>query len=66
VIAILLGLVLSITLEIYQYFVSFRIADHRDVIYDTLGSMIGAILTYVTFLNLDALEKERKKRFRIS
>jgi glycopeptide antibiotics resistance protein len=66
VIAVLLGLVLSISLEIYQYFVSFRIADHMDVIYDTLGSMIGAMLMYVTFLNLDALEKEREKRIKVS
>lgn len=61
VIAIMLGLVLSITLEIYQYYVSFRIADHRDVMYDTMGSLIGAALMYVTFLNLDAIEKEKKR-----
>jgi VanZ like family len=44
VLTILLGLSFSLIIEGWQYFLPSRVADVNDVIYNTLGATLGALL----------------------
>ena len=44
VLTILLGFSFSIGIEAWQYFLPSRVADINDVIWNTLGTIIGALL----------------------
>lgn len=44
VLTILLGLTFSVAIEAWQYFLPTRVADINDIIWNTAGTIIGAIL----------------------
>lgn len=44
VLTILLGLTFSLSIEAYQYFLPTRVADINDIIWNTSGTILGAIL----------------------
>jgi glycopeptide antibiotics resistance protein len=47
VLTILLGFSLTVTIEGYQYFLPSRVADVNDVIWNTAGTVVGAILGHM-------------------
>jgi glycopeptide antibiotics resistance protein len=47
VLTILLGLTLSLGIEAWQYFLPSRVADVNDVIWNTVGTMFGAVLGHM-------------------
>jgi glycopeptide antibiotics resistance protein len=47
VLTILLGLTFTLGIEAYQYFLPSRVADINDVIYNTSGTMFGAMLGHL-------------------
>ncbi len=47
VLTILLGLTFTIFIEGWQYFLPSRVADINDVIWNTLGTILGAILGHL-------------------
>jgi VanZ family protein len=44
VLTILLGLTFTVTVEAFQYFLPDRVADVNDVIWNTVGTTLGALL----------------------
>lgn len=44
VLTILLGLTFTITVEAVQYFLPARVADVNDIIWNTVGTILGALL----------------------
>lgn len=47
VLTILLGFTFTIVIEAWQYFLPSRVADINDVIWNTLGTVLGAILGHM-------------------
>ena len=47
VLTILLGLTFTLAIEAWQYFLPSRVADINDVIWNTLGTVLGAILGHL-------------------
>lgn len=47
VLTILLGLTLTLAIEAWQYFLPSRVADINDVIWNTAGTIAGAILGHM-------------------
>ncbi len=47
VLTILLGFTFTIAIEAWQYFLPSRVADINDVIWNTLGAIVGAILGHM-------------------
>ena len=47
VLTVLLGLTFTLGIEAYQYFLPSRVADINDVIYNTMGTLFGAILGHL-------------------
>jgi glycopeptide antibiotics resistance protein len=47
VLTILIGMSLSAIIEGYQYFLPTRVADVNDVIWNTMGAAIGAVLGHL-------------------
>ena len=44
VLTILLGFTFTVTIEAWQYFLPSRVADINDVIWNTVGTILGAVL----------------------
>lgn len=44
---ILIGLTLTLAIEAWQYFLPSRVADINDVIWNTVGTIIGAVLGHM-------------------
>lgn len=44
VLTILLGFTLTVTIEAWQYFLPSRVADVNDIISNTIGTVLGALL----------------------
>ena len=47
VLTILLGLTLTLAIEAWQYFLPSRVADINDVIWNTAGTIVGALLGHL-------------------
>jgi glycopeptide antibiotics resistance protein len=47
VLTVLLGLTFTLGIEAYQYFLPSRVADINDVIYNTSGTLLGAMLGHL-------------------
>ena len=47
VLTVLLGLSFTIGIEAWQYFLPSRVADINDVIYNTAGTLVGAVLGHL-------------------
>ena len=47
VLTILLGLTFTCTIEAWQYFMPARVADINDVIWNTVGTALGAVLGHL-------------------
>jgi glycopeptide antibiotics resistance protein len=47
VLTVLLGLTFTLAIEAYQYFLPSRVADINDVIYNTSGTLLGAMLGHL-------------------
>ncbi len=47
VLTILLGFTFSVLIEAWQYFLPSRVADINDVIWNTVGTILGAILGHM-------------------
>jgi glycopeptide antibiotics resistance protein len=47
VLTVLLGLTFTLGIEAYQYFLPSRVADINDVIYNTSGTLLGAMIGHL-------------------
>jgi glycopeptide antibiotics resistance protein len=47
VLTILLGFTFTVLIEAWQYFLPSRVADINDVIWNTVGTVLGAILGHM-------------------
>ena len=47
VLTILLGLSFTLAIEAWQYFLPSRVADINDVIWNTSGTVVGAVLAHI-------------------
>ena len=47
VLTILLGLTFACAIEAWQYFLPSRVADINDIIWNTVGTLLGAILAHL-------------------
>jgi VanZ family protein len=47
VLTVLLGLTFACAIEAWQYFLPSRVADINDIIWNTVGTLLGAILAHM-------------------